>query len=89
MSFITEYGISDVIVMGNLNIIKKNYILKFCRVTDNAFLSDKSISSDKCAGTNFGFGIDDAGSVYICIRIDLCRFMDPDILALFLELIGT
>ena len=30
MGFVTQYSVSYIIVMGNLHIVKKDYILKLC-----------------------------------------------------------
>jgi hypothetical protein len=62
MAAITEDGISYVVIVRSLNVIKKDSILEFNRVSDYAVSSYQSGASDESAVTHFSVGSDDAGS---------------------------
>jgi hypothetical protein len=59
---ITEDGISYVVIVRSLNMIKKNNVLEFHGVSYHTVSSYQSRASDESAVTHFGIGSDDAGS---------------------------
>ena len=61
MGFISQNGIPHIIIMGYLDLIKKDHIFQFCRVANNSPLSYQSISPDKSA------------MAYLCVFPNDCR----------------
>ena len=80
MSFISEYGISHIVVMGNLYVIKEYYIFKLCRIAHNTVITYKRRTSYERTRADFGIVSYYARSSYVIVRISLCIFGDPDIL---------
>ena len=62
MGFVTQYSVSNIIVMGNLHIVKKDYILKLCGISHYTALSYKSFAADKCTVAHFCILADDGRS---------------------------
>ena len=59
MGLIAENGISHIIVMGNLYLIKQDYVLKLGRISHDGSFADNSISTDKSAMPDFRILADD------------------------------
>ena len=60
----SEYRISDVVVMRDLYLIKQHYIFKLGRVSDNGIFTDDRISSDKGTVPYLGVLVNYTGSGY-------------------------
>ena len=60
MGLISQYGISDIIKMRNLNTVEEHCVLQFAGVADNSVFSYKRIASDKGTLTYLRAVINDA-----------------------------
>ena len=77
----SEYGITDIIIMRNLNFVEKQNVFKLGRISDNAAFSDNRAAADKGAVPYFGVLVDYARTGYSGTCGNPCRTGYPDILA--------
>ena len=75
---VTKNGISHIIVMRNLNIIKKNHVLQLRRIAYYCIGSDNYLSADKSAVANLRLRSDDYRPDNSCCRRNLGAFVNPD-----------
>ena len=79
MGFVSQYCITNIIIVRNLNIVKKDNILKLCRVSNYAALSHHRFAADKCAVAHFCVLTNDSWSVNTCGWCNFGGFCDPDV----------
>ena len=79
VGLVSKDCIAYIIIMRNLNIVTKNYILKLCRVSNHAAISHQSLSADKCAVTNLCIFTNNCRTIDTCGRCNLGRFCNPDV----------
>ena len=66
MSLETKYGISYIVIMRYLDIVKKYAVLQFSRIADNCIFSDNYISANIRSVTNFRTCVDDEIDTLTC-----------------------
>jgi hypothetical protein len=66
MCVVSKDRVSNIVVMRNLNLVKKNYVLKLSRVAYYSSLAHDSITSNESALADFSIFIDDTIVSKIC-----------------------
>ena len=79
MGFVAQNAVAHVIVVGNLNVVKKNHVFQLHGVADNTVRTDQRTAPDKGAVPYLGAGPDDAGRAKVGGGGDNSGFVDPDL----------
>ena len=87
MTFVTKNTVTDIIVVRNLHIVKKNHIFQFSAVSHNTVSANQRAPADKSSGAYFCFMSDDCRCTDIVVRIDFGVPGNPDIFTDLFKLI--
>ena len=89
VSLISENGITNVVIVRNLNLVKEDNVLKLCGVTNCSTFADNSALSDECTLSYLSTLPYDSRTMDISRRKDLSIFCNPYILSYLVVLIRT